>query len=202
MSGYKLVRASTMPKNAKEARKKDKSFYGDKDDQTGEWGVFGDSTGFMYKQCENKSEADKAAKDMNKNYEANASVETAAEKRPGVAGDAWFKGLTKKQQDAYIKLHPNSKYGKGAKKTGGAGLKPASKVIKKAAPDAEKFDISKKVEKIRSRLWKEYQQRAEKRSRKGGFNGTPGFTVRDLTNVDNLLKSDPEYIKLRKAAGL
>lgn len=111
MSGYKLVRASTMPKNAKEARKKDKSFYGDKDDQTGEWGVFGDSTGFMYKQCNSKSEADKAAKDMTKNHNEKASVETAA------TGDAWFKSLTKKQQDAYIKLHPNSKYGKGAIKT-------------------------------------------------------------------------------------
>lgn len=36
-----------------------------------------------------------------------SGVETAAD-----AGDKWWKSLDKKQQDAYLKLHPNSKYGK------------------------------------------------------------------------------------------
>lgn len=38
-----------------------------------------------------------------------ASIELAAQ------GDEWWKSLTKKQQEAYVKLHPNSKYAKKTK---------------------------------------------------------------------------------------
>lgn len=72
-----------------------------------------------------------------------ANVETAAD-----AGDKWWKSLDKKQQDQYLKLHPNSKYAKKAKSGGGAGLKP----VRTLTPDqkARKSGQAKKLKGIKA----------------------------------------------------
>ncbi len=44
-----------------------------------------------------------------------------------VATDEWWKSLDKKQQDAYIKEHPNSKYAKNAKQSDTKGVSPVPK---------------------------------------------------------------------------
>ena len=49
--------------NAAQAFKKDETFYADKED--GYWYVFGDYTGFAYKECRNEEEANKLAKEYN-----------------------------------------------------------------------------------------------------------------------------------------
>src|ERR1035437_602289 len=54
-------------------------------------------------------------------------------KKSGVGGDAWWKGLSKEQKAAYLKSHPNSKYGT-KKKSGsivGAPLRGAANAIHK-----------------------------------------------------------------------
>lgn len=42
---------------------------------------------------------------------------TRAAKKPAARGMKWWNSLTKKQQTAYLKEHPNSKFGKGGPKT-------------------------------------------------------------------------------------
>lgn len=54
-----------------------------------------------------------------------SGVETAAD-----AGDKWWKSLDKKQQDAYLKLHPNSKYGKKKGKAPSNSLKVGKALTK------------------------------------------------------------------------
>jgi len=105
MSRYKLVRARV--ETAARSNGKDTEFYAEKDEDTGDWCVFGDNTGKAYESYSSKAQAEARAKERNKAKKTQSSVETAAD-----AGDKWWKSLDKKQQDQYLKLHPNSKYGK------------------------------------------------------------------------------------------
>jgi hypothetical protein len=79
-------------------------------------------------------------------YEVNATTRL---KLTAASGDDWWNSLSRKQQKEYIKLHPKSKYAKGAGK--GSSTKPAKPVApskptepsKSATPD---FSSAKNIQ--------------------------------------------------------
>ena len=79
-------------------------------------------------------------------------IEVAAQKRLEVATDAWWDSLDKKQQDKYIKDHPNSKYAKKSKKNTGTPTPSKPKKALTLEQKKRKSKMAKSLRRIRTTI--------------------------------------------------